>query len=90
MLDVDRVNEIANFLLCAHDMDPSYLLNNVLDVPNTWAAFLPVCSVLGGILGQEVIKVMTKVGAPMNNFFVFSSLDFCGRCFILGDSTSSK
>lgn len=40
---------------------------------------LPVCSVIGGVLAQEVIKVTTKTGAPIDNFFIFSTDDYGGR-----------
>jgi ubiquitin-like 1-activating enzyme E1 A len=33
----------------------------------------PVCAVLGGIAGQQVLRVITRVGKPINNVFVFDS-----------------
>ncbi len=33
----------------------------------------PVCAVLGGIAGQQVLRALTRMGKPMNNIFVFDS-----------------
>lgn len=33
----------------------------------------PVCAVVGGIVGQQVLRVLTRVGKPIDNVFVFDS-----------------
>lgn len=48
---------------------------------DNWGQCLPVCSVLGGFLSQEVVKAISKIGEPMKNVFVYSSEDFVGRAF---------
>ena len=35
----------------------------------------PVCAVIGGILGQEVIKVISQTDEPINNVFCFNGLE---------------
>ncbi|AQK49749.1 SUMO-activating enzyme subunit 1B-2 [Zea mays] len=35
----------------------------------------PVCAILGGILGQEVIKSISCKGDPVKNFFYFDVAD---------------
>lgn len=35
----------------------------------------PVCAILGGILGQEVIKAVSGRGDPLRNFFYFDASD---------------
>lgn len=35
----------------------------------------PVCAVIGGILGQEVIKAISGKGDPLKNFFYFDVVD---------------
>ncbi|XP_039001386.1 SUMO-activating enzyme subunit 1B-1-like isoform X2 [Hibiscus syriacus] len=37
--------------------------------------FPPVCAVIGGILGQEVIKAISGKGDPLKNFFFFDAMD---------------
>ena len=88
--DSNEIQEIQMGLLSESSINSSYFENDAFVIPNTWASFLPTCSVVGGILAQEVIKVMTKVGAPVHNFFVYSASDFCGRSFFLNDETIER
>lgn len=37
--------------------------------------FPPVCAIIGGILGQEVIKAISCKGEPIKNFFYFDAMD---------------
>lgn len=43
----------------------------------------PVAAVLGGVLGNEVIKSLTRKGEPSNNVLMFSGLDGGCRIFTL-------
>eukprot|EP00584_Thalassiosira_punctigera_P002942 CAMPEP_0172534602 /NCGR_PEP_ID=MMETSP1067-20121228/6905_1 /TAXON_ID=265564 ORGANISM="Thalassiosira punctigera, Strain Tpunct2005C2" /NCGR_SAMPLE_ID=MMETSP1067 /ASSEMBLY_ACC=CAM_ASM_000444 /LENGTH=348 /DNA_ID=CAMNT_0013319413 /DNA_START=87 /DNA_END=1133 /DNA_ORIENTATION=+ len=43
----------------------------------------PVCAVLGGMLGNEVIKALTGKGEPANNVMLFNGLDGGCRSFLL-------
>jgi len=43
----------------------------------------PVCAVLGGMLGNEVIKALTGKGEPANNIMLFNGLDGGCRIFSL-------
>ncbi|KAL4346728.1 hypothetical protein GQ457_17G018230 [Hibiscus cannabinus] len=35
----------------------------------------PVCAIVGGIVGQEVIKAISGKGDPLKNFFFFDAMD---------------
>jgi ubiquitin-like 1-activating enzyme E1 A len=35
----------------------------------------PVCAIVGGILAQELIKVVTGKDEPINNFFFYNGMD---------------
>jgi ubiquitin-like 1-activating enzyme E1 A len=49
----------------------------------------PVAAVLGGVLGNEVIKSLTRKGEPANNVLLFSGLDGGCRSFVLcGDESN--
>ncbi|PHU15548.1 SUMO-activating enzyme subunit 1B-1 [Capsicum chinense] len=37
--------------------------------------FPPVCAIIGGVLGQEVIKAISGKGDPLKNFFLFDAMD---------------
>nr|KJB19778.1 hypothetical protein B456_003G118500 [Gossypium raimondii] len=52
--------------------------------------FPPVCAIIGGILGQEVIKAISGKGDPLKNFFFFDAMDGKGLIEdISGPSTRS-
>jgi hypothetical protein len=63
----------------ASDGDREALAEAAQALPASWTGGLPVCSVVGGILAQEVLKVTTQTGAPIHNFFIFSTDDYSGR-----------
>uniref|UniRef100_A0A7R9YA67 Ubiquitin-like 1-activating enzyme E1A n=1 Tax=Pinguiococcus pyrenoidosus TaxID=172671 RepID=A0A7R9YA67_9STRA len=44
----------------------------------------PVAAIVGGMLAQEVIKVISNTGTPMNNLFAFDGLANEGREVCLG------
>ncbi|KAL8619613.1 hypothetical protein ACOMHN_019668 [Nucella lapillus] len=44
----------------------------------------PVCAVIGGILGQEIIKAVSQKDAPHNNFFFYNGTDDGGFVTTIG------
>ncbi|XP_076619218.1 SUMO1 activating enzyme subunit 1 [Colletes latitarsis] len=49
-----------------------------------YAQISPVCAIVGGIMGQEIIKTVSQKGAPHNNLFVFNPDTLCGKILKLG------
>ncbi|XP_026138096.1 SUMO-activating enzyme subunit 1 isoform X1 [Carassius auratus] len=52
-------------------------------VPNTFVSYCfsemaPVCAVVGGVLGQEIVKALSQRDAPHRNFFFFDGLKGSG------------
>jgi len=48
------------------------------------AELAPVAAVVGGLVGNEVVKLLTHKDAPVNNFFAFDALGGeGGRVFAL-------
>uniref|UniRef100_A0A0B6ZVH3 SUMO-activating enzyme subunit 1 n=1 Tax=Arion vulgaris TaxID=1028688 RepID=A0A0B6ZVH3_9EUPU len=35
----------------------------------------PVCAIVGGVLGQEIIKAVSQKDAPINNFFLYNGVN---------------
>lgn len=35
----------------------------------------PVCAIVGGVIGQEIIKAVSQKDAPLNNFFLFNGVN---------------
>jgi uncharacterized secreted protein with C-terminal beta-propeller domain len=42
-------------------------------VRNASSELAPVCAVLGGIAGQQMLRALTHVAKPLNNVFIFDS-----------------
>ncbi|KAL3694558.1 hypothetical protein R1sor_008209 [Riccia sorocarpa] len=43
----------------------------------------PVCAILGGVLGQEVLKLLSFKGEPIQNFFFFDASDGNGMLEVI-------
>lgn len=50
----------------------------VFTYSNLFAEISPVCAIMGGVLAQEIVKVVTEREAPHNNFFFFNPEKCCG------------
>merc|ERR1719228_1104101 len=58
-------------------------------IPDEMLGFLfaelsPVAAIVGGVLGQEVIKAISNKDAPHNNFFLYNPLESCGVVEAIG------
>lgn len=51
---------------------------------NVYVQISPVCGVVGGVMGQEIIKTVSQKGAPHNNLFIFNPDTLCGNVLKLG------
>ena len=49
-----------------------------------FAELAPVAAIVGGILGQEVIKAISNKDAPHNNYFFYNPLESCGVVETIG------
>ncbi|KAM7480169.1 hypothetical protein LguiA_028382 [Lonicera macranthoides] len=85
--DLPNVLKLRKELCQAHSLNESQIPDSLLErlVGNT-REFPPVCAVLGGILGQEVIKALSGKGDPLKNFFFYDATDGKG---IIEDISSS-
>ncbi|XP_012264826.1 SUMO-activating enzyme subunit 1 [Athalia rosae] len=64
-----------------------YSLGNKLDnliSENLFAQISPVCAIVGGVMGQEIIKTVSQKQAPHNNLFIFNPDTMCGKILCLG------
>ncbi|XP_053123332.1 SUMO-activating enzyme subunit 1 isoform X2 [Hemicordylus capensis] len=44
------------------------------DFASCFSEMAPVCAVVGGVLGQEVVKALSQRDPPLNNFFFFDGM----------------
>lgn len=75
--DLPLVLEMRKNLCDAQALNESHIPEILLDrlVAAGTREHPPVCAILGGILGQEVIKAISGKGAPIKNFFYFDAAD---------------
>ncbi|VVA21711.1 PREDICTED: SUMO-activating enzyme [Prunus dulcis] len=74
--DLPAVVKLKKELCEAQSLNESHIPNVLLErlVTDT-REFPPVCPIIGGILGQEVIKAISGKGDPLKNFFFFDAMD---------------
>ncbi|XP_054804466.1 SUMO-activating enzyme subunit 1A-like isoform X2 [Prosopis cineraria] len=74
--DLSGVLQLKKELCTAQSVNESHVPDSLLErlVANT-TEFPPVCAIIGGILGQEVIKAISGKGDPLKNFFFFDAVD---------------
>ncbi|XP_043475996.1 SUMO-activating enzyme subunit 1 [Leptopilina heterotoma] len=51
---------------------------------NLYAQVSPVCAILGGVMGQEIIKTVSQKESPHDNLFLFNPDTMCGKILNLG------
>ncbi|XP_011624876.1 SUMO-activating enzyme subunit 1B-1 isoform X2 [Amborella trichopoda] len=74
--DISSVQQLRGELCKANSINesriPDELLKRLLEGTREHP---PVCAIVGGILGQEVIKALSGKGNPLKNFFFFDAKD---------------
>ncbi|XP_065628297.1 SUMO-activating enzyme subunit 1B-1-like, partial [Quercus suber] len=74
--DLPGVLKLKKELCEANSLNESHIPDALLERLVTGTReFPPVCAVIGGILGQEVIKAISGKGDPLKNFFFFDAVD---------------
>lgn len=59
-----------------HRGKPLFNIDNVLQFSS--GEFSPSCAIIGGVIGQEVIKAISQKDPPLNNFFLFNGTEGSG------------
>lgn len=84
--DSDEFLDMTKSFLKDQGLEENHLgndddLKNLAEISN--AEVSPVCAVIGGILGNEVIKAISGKGEPANNILVFDGLNGGCKSFLL-------
>ncbi|CAL0325281.1 unnamed protein product [Lupinus luteus] len=89
--DLPGVLKLKRELCSAQSLSESHVPDTLLErlVTNTME-FPPVCAIIGGILGQEVIKAISGKGDPLKNFFFFDAFDGKGIIEDISDSNAGR
>ncbi|KAG5617866.1 hypothetical protein H5410_017690 [Solanum commersonii] len=74
--DLPNIQKLRKELCEAHCLNESHIPDSLLRrLMASTSEFPPVCAIVGGILGQEVIKAISGKGDPLKNFFFFDAMD---------------
>ncbi|KAK8477102.1 hypothetical protein V6N13_061248 [Hibiscus sabdariffa] len=74
--DLPGILELRKELCETNSLDESQIPDALLErLVRDVAEYPPVCAIVGGILGQEVIKAISGNGVPLKNFFFFDAMD---------------
>ncbi|GFZ03773.1 SUMO-activating enzyme 1A [Actinidia rufa] len=74
--DLPKVLKLRKEVCEAHSLNESSIPDLLLERLVTGTReFPPVCAIVGGILGQEVIKAISGKGDPVKNFFFFDAME---------------
>ncbi|KAL7099314.1 hypothetical protein ACP275_09G076100 [Erythranthe tilingii] len=86
--DLPNVQKLRKQLSEAQSLDESQIPDSLLErLLEGRIEFPPVSAIIGGILGQEVIKALSGKGDPLKNFFFFDAKDGKG---IIEDISKQK
>ncbi|KAG2676248.1 hypothetical protein I3760_12G044000 [Carya illinoinensis] len=74
--DLPGILKLKKELCEANSLNESHVPDKLLErLVMCTREFPPVCAIIGGILGQEVIKAISGKGEPLKNFFFFDAMD---------------
>ncbi|KAL4305619.1 hypothetical protein HN51_039584 [Arachis hypogaea] len=74
--DLPGVLKLKKELCTEQSLNESHVPDTLLErLVTSTLEFPPVCAIIGGILGQEVIKAISGKGDPLKNFFFFDAFD---------------
>ncbi|PON95747.1 Ubiquitin-activating enzyme E [Trema orientale] len=86
--DLPCVLKLKKELCESQSLNESHIPDGLLErLVTNGREFPPVCAIIGGILGQEVIKAISGKGDPLKNFFFFDAMDGKG---VIEDVSSSN
>ncbi|XP_053577797.1 SUMO-activating enzyme subunit 1 [Bombina bombina] len=80
--DSELLLQIRNDLLDSLGVSPDLLPDDFASY--CFSEMAPVCAVVGGVLGQEIVKALSQRDAPHNNFFFFDGIKSNGIVDCLG------
>jgi len=75
--DIDALKTIICEILSIYQVAPEKFNLNVLEL--IFGEIVPVCSVVGGVIAQEIIKAVSGKEVPINNVFLFDPITYSGK-----------
>ncbi|KFK22924.1 hypothetical protein AALP_AAs48765U000300 [Arabis alpina] len=74
--DLPKVSKLKKEICEGNSVSENHIPDSLLErLVAGNSEFPPACAIIGGILGQEVIKAISGKGEPLKNFFYFDAED---------------
>ena len=80
--DMKLLTSLRDSIISKYSLPEKKIPEEIL--PMLFSELSPVAAIIGGVLGQEVIKVISNKDAPHNNFFLYNPLESCGVVEAIG------
>jgi len=80
--DLTKLKELRDATLTKLSVPTTKIPDEMLGF--LFAELSPVAAIVGGVLGQEVIKAISNKDAPHNNYFFYNPLESCGVVETIG------
>ncbi|KAJ3300385.1 SUMO-activating enzyme subunit 1 [Borealophlyctis nickersoniae] len=79
--DADTLVDMKEQFMTSVGANPTFLPDDLLRsfAQTARAEVSPVCAVVGGLLGAEILKVLSGKGEPINNFFAYDAFEPSGK-----------
>lgn len=80
--DLELLTSLRSSIISKYSLPEKKIPEEIL--PMLFSELSPVAAIVGGVLGQEVIKVISNKDSPHNNFFLYNPLESCGVVETIG------
>lgn len=81
--DIEKLLEIRNHILPLYQVSNDKLNDDVFGL--LFGELVSICSIVGGVIAQEVIKAVSHKEVPINNVFLFDPISYNGKEETVGD-----
>lgn len=75
--DIKALMEIKADILQKYNVDSSKIDDKVFSL--IFGEVVPICSIVGGVISQEIIKAVSHKEVPINNVFLLDPITFNGK-----------
>lgn len=83
---LDELKTLASEVLPRHSLDPALLPEDLLSslAETAGCEFMPVCAIIGGVMGQDVLNTLGGREPPVINLFTYDGRSGAGDFYQLG------
>ena len=81
--DITLLNNLRNSMLKQMKVNDSVVSKDFYSY--CFAELSPVCAIVGGVIGQEIIKAVSQKDPPHNNFFFYNGVNGEGLVDKIGE-----